>query len=105
MNRTCFVLLLGWSAALLSLGVWGTDLLPQSQTATHGGDAFSHPGYVFTPCTAKPAPTPLPAPATDKSVCTKKPCKPARLPEKQAENATHPQAPCAVADTLVLGQS
>jgi hypothetical protein len=106
MNRTCFVLLLGWSAALLSLGVWGTDLLPHSQPADHaGGNAFSHPGYVFAPCAAKAAPAPTPPPSTIKAVCTTKPCKPSSRPQDPSEKNTDCQAPCAAADTLVLGQS
>lgn len=105
MNRSSIVLLFGWSAALLSLGMWGSDIFPQGNTSGNaGGNAFSHPGYVFVPCDAKAAPAP--APSTHKAVCTQKTNSKNRAC-KAAESAPqdNKHVPCAVADTLLIGQS
>ncbi len=108
MNRSAIVLLFGWSAALLCMGVWSSDLLPQSKSSGNvGGNAFSHPGYVFAPC---PAPAATPAPATSAPACSRqtqtackakpKACRPAATAPEDAKIQ-----PCAATDTLVVDQS
>jgi hypothetical protein len=107
MNRTRIVLLLGWSAVLLGMGLWGSALFPASDKAgSQGGNGFGPGGMTYTPCQDQAPAAPAPAPA--KTVCTlpaKKSSKACKALEKPEPVKSSPTRPCAQADTLVFGHS